>query len=305
MALRFDIDRLGAVPATLVGLSAVLLWSTFMGTLRHVAECLGPTLGPACCYTAASAFLVLVQGWPKLSRFPRRWLVAGLVLFPAYEFSFALALGFARNGRQAIEIAMLNYLWPAFTILFAVLFLRRRAGFLLVPGLAAAMAGVCLVVAGDGGLDAAAMLANMADNPAGYAIGLAVALVWATYCTAAVRLSGGETSVTPFLFATTAALWFFHLLFPAEGAVPGFTPSTLAFVCLSALPIGWGYTAWNIGIIRGSVTVLAVASYFIPVFSSFFASVLLDAALGARFWQGTGLVCLGSLLCWAATRQGR
>ncbi|HCI6732136.1 TPA: EamA family transporter, partial [Klebsiella variicola subsp. variicola] len=42
---------------------------------------------------------------------------------------------------------------------------------------------------------------------------------------------------------------------------------------------------------------------FTPVLSSALAAVLLSAALSWSFWQGAGMVCLGSLLCWYATRR--
>ena len=33
------------------------------------------------------------------------------------------------------------------------------------------------------------------------------------------------------------------------------------------------------------------------------AAILLSATLSWSFWQGAGMVCLGSLLCWYATRR--
>jgi drug/metabolite transporter (DMT)-like permease len=43
--------------------------------------------------------------------------------------------------------------------------------------------------------------------------------------------------------------------------------------------------------------------YFTPVLSSALAAALLSAALSWSFWQGAGMVCAGSLLCWQATRR--
>ena len=64
-----------------------------------------------------------------------------------------------------------------------------------------------------------------------------------------------------------------------------------------------GYALWNIGIIRGNLTLLATASYSAPVLSSAFAAVWLGASLTMQFWQGAVLVTLGSLICWLATRE--
>ena len=70
-----------------------------------------------------------------------------------------------------------------------------------------------------------------------------------------------------------------------------------------AFAMAGGYALWNIGIIRGNLTLLATASYSAPVLSSAFAAVWLGASLTLQFWQGAVLVTVGSLLCWHATRQ--
>ncbi|CDL08998.1 Permease of the drug/metabolite transporter (DMT) superfamily [Klebsiella pneumoniae IS43] len=59
----------------------------------------------------------------------------------------------------------------------------------------------------------------------------------------------------------------------------------------------------TLGILHGNVSLLAAASYFTPVLSSALAAILLSATLSWSFWQGAGMVCLGSLLCWYATRR--
>ncbi|MEG0632408.1 MAG: EamA family transporter, partial [Pseudomonas sp.] len=63
-----------------------------------------------------------------------------------------------------------------------------------------------------------------------------------------------------------------------------------------------GYALWNIGILRGNLTLLATASYGAPVLSSAFAALWLGAHLTPQFWQGAVLVTAGSLVCWHATR---
>ncbi|MGF7025614.1 hypothetical protein [Sphingobacterium sp. HSC-15S19] len=67
--------------------------------------------------------------------------------------------------------------------------------------------------------------------------------------------------------------------------------------------MGFGYAAWNIGILKGNPTLLAGASYFTPVLSSVLYSFMLATTLGLSFWQGSIMVCLGSVLCWFATKE--
>lgn len=79
-------------------------------------------------------------------------------------------------------------------------------------------------------------------------------------------------------------------------------PVVIKLITVS-VALGLAYAAWNVGILHGNVSLLAAASYFTPVLSSALAAVLLSAALSWSFWQGAGMVCLGSLLCWYATRR--
>jgi len=77
----------------------------------------------------------------------------------------------------------------------------------------------------------------------------------------------------------------------------------LLYLLLAAAAMGFGYAAWNVGILGGHVTVLAGASYFIPIFSSVLSATLLRIPLSLAFWQGASMVCAGSVLCWLATRE--
>ncbi|MFZ1871711.1 MAG: EamA family transporter, partial [Chania sp.] len=101
--------------ATLFGLLAIVLWSSVVGLIRSVSEGLGPVGGAAMIYSVSTLFLLIVMGIPKLRDFPRSYLIIGSLLFVAYEICLSLSLGYASNRMQAIEVGMINYLWPCFT----------------------------------------------------------------------------------------------------------------------------------------------------------------------------------------------
>ena len=289
--------------ATWIGLIAVLLWSSIVGLIRGVSEHFGATGGAALIYTVASALLLLTVGPTRIRTFPRRYLLWGSVLFVAYELCLALSIGYAHTSRQAIEVGMVNYLWPALTMVFAIVFNRQKANALIVPGFIVAIAGICRVLGGDQGLDLRGMLANVADNPLSYGLAFAGAVIWATYCTVTARIAEGRNGVTLFFMLTAAALWLKFALIGGEAMqVSGVA---LAYLALAAAAMGFGYAAWNVGILHGNVTLLAGASYFIPVLSAAVAALLLRTPLAPAFWQGAAMVCAGSILCWLATRTKR
>ena len=271
--------------------------------VRGVSESLGATGGAAMIYTVASALLLLTIGFPDLSKFPKNICSGAGCCSSRTSCALALSIGYASNGQQAIEVAMVNYLWPSFTLVAAIVFNKQRANLLVVPGVLLSMLGICRVLGGDRGLDPAGMLHNVADNPLSYGLAFVGALIWAGYCTVTARLADGKNGVTPFFMLVALALW---IKFAIEGG-GGMTFSLHAviYIVLAASALGFGYAAWNTGIMYGNVTVIVGASYFTPVLAALLAATLLHAPLSIEFWQGALMVCGGSILCWLATRSRR
>ncbi|MDN8181528.1 aromatic amino acid DMT transporter YddG [Acinetobacter baumannii] len=289
--------------ATLIGLIAVLLWSSIVGLIRSVSESLGATGGAAMMYSVASVFLLISIGFPKISEFPKRYLIWGSLLFVSYELCLALSIGYSNTNRQAIEVGMVNYLWPALTMVAAILFNNQKSNWLVIPGFVIAILGICWVLGGEQGLDLASMLENIKDNPLSYGLAFVGALIWATYCTVTARIANGKNGVTLFFMLTALVLWVKYLVI--GGAPMVFNFHAIIYLVLAAAAMGFGYAAWNVGILHGNVTILAGASYFIPVFSAALAAIVLQTPLSMSFWQGAAMVCIGSVLCWLATRQKR
>ncbi|MBD8528937.1 MULTISPECIES: aromatic amino acid DMT transporter YddG [unclassified Massilia] len=289
--------------ATMIGLVAVLLWSSIVGLIRSVSDHLSPTGGAAMMYSVASVFLLLSVGHVRLRDFPRRYLAWGSLLFVTYELCLSLSIGYAHSARQAIEVGMVNYLWPTFTIVAAILFNRQKTNLLIVPGFLLSIVGICWVLGGEQGFDLAGMLDNVRDNPLSYGLAFAGALIWAAYCTVTARIAGGKNGVTLFFILVSASLWIKYLL--EGGGAMDFSFDAIVYLLLAAGAMGFGYGAWNVGILHGNVAILAGASYFIPVFSAALSALLLRAPLSLAFWQGAAMVSGGAILCWLATRAKR
>lgn len=300
--------------ATLIGLLAVLCWSGTLGLMRSVAEALGPVGGAATIFSVSAALLA-VRGlplrvlWQQASRV---YLLAGGLLFVAYEVCLALAIGLAQTRGQAMELAMINYLWPSLTIAFAVALRKQHARWWLWAALAVCMYGLWLVLAAGGaqaelgslqneaGAWLKAALTNARANPLAYGLAFLAALLWPAYSLLAREFGRGADGVPVFLLAVALALWLQWLLGPQplmQWSV-GVALQALVIGALTAL----GYTCWDYGVQRGHLAVLAAGSYFTPVLSALLASVWLAVQPGALFWQGVLLICAGSLLCWLATR---
>ena len=286
--------------ATLLGLLAILLWSSVVGLIRSVSEGLGPIGGAAMIYSVSAVFLLLALRMPNLRLFPRPYLLLGSLLFVSYEICLSLSLGYANTRLQAIEVGMINYLWPCFTVLMALVFNGQKAKWWLLPGLLLCLFGIGWIMSGEGGWSPAQMLENVRSNPLSYSLAFGGAVIWALYCNLTKKIAQGHNGVVLFITLTALALWLKYA-FSSENGMQFTLPVTLTLLC-AGMAMGAGYAAWNVGILRGNMTLLATASYFTPVLSAVFAALVLNTALTANFWQGVVMVTAGSLICWRATR---
>ncbi|EGS6496949.1 TPA: aromatic amino acid DMT transporter YddG [Vibrio parahaemolyticus] len=288
---------------TLYGCIAILSWSCLLGIARLVTESLGPVGGAAMLYSLSSIFLLLVVGIPKLSYFSSKYLIVGGAMFVCYEIFLALALGYSNSRAQAIEVSIVNYLWPALTVLFAVLGSNKKPNWLLYPAVTLAFIGVAWTVSGDNGLSPTQIISNVSSNPLVYFMAFTGAVIWAVYCNLTQRQQSKHNAITLFFIATAVSLWVKYAF--ADEPTMTFSWSALGYLFASAALMAGGYGLWNIAIVGGNMVFLATLSYFTPIFSALFSSLILGVTLSNSFWQGVVMVTVGSLLCWLVTKEKR
>ncbi|EGQ8032245.1 aromatic amino acid DMT transporter YddG [Vibrio parahaemolyticus] len=288
---------------TLYGCIAILSWSCLLGIARLVTESLRPVGGAAMLYSLSSIFLLIVVGIPKLSYFSSKYLIVGGAMFVCYEIFLALALGYSNSRAQAIEVSIVNYLWPALTVLFAVLGSNKKPNWLLYPAVTLAFIGVAWTVSGDNGLSPTQIISNVNSNPLVYFMAFTGAVIWAVYCNLTQRQQSKHNAITLFFIATAVSLWVKYAF--ADEPTMTFSWSALGYLFASAALMAGGYGLWNIAIVGGNMVFLATLSYFTPIFSALFSSLILGVTLSNSFWQGVIMVTVGSLLCWLVTKEKR
>lgn len=294
-----------AQKATAIGLIAVLCWSCTIGLMRAVAEPLGAVGGAASLYTMAALCIAVVRGrkgWRELARWRSMhpvYLWGCGALFVVYEICLSVAVGLADDRSQAMEIGVINYLWPSLTIAFAVLWGQQHARRWLWPGLLICLWGLARVLGGES-FSLSTLWLHVQGNPAAYGMAFAAALLWPSYSLLARRYGAGFNAVGLFVTWTAIALWLQWLR--QDAAPMQWSGSTALQLFLAGALTALGYSCWEHGIQHGKLAVLAAASYFTPVLSALTASLLLQVLPGWSFWQGVVLVTLGSLICWWATR---
>lgn len=286
--------------ATLCGIAAILLWSMSVALTRSLSEVLGPFGAGAAIYSVSGLLVLLVTGLPKIREQRAAYLLGCGSLFVIYMVCFALAIGMAASRQQTLEIGLINYLWPSLTLLFALPLLKISARWWLWPGIILAFCGVVWVVSG-GSLNLTDFINNVSANPLAYLLAAIAAIAWALYSNLVRVYCRGKGVLPLFLFVTALCLWIMTPIFsrlPTE-MIP---MSALLELLLMGSTTAIAYLCWDTAMRKGNVTLVAALSYFTPLFSILIASLWLNAQPNSAFWPGVGLVVIGSLLCWSASK---
>jgi drug/metabolite transporter (DMT)-like permease len=247
--------------ATLIGFTAILLWSFLAvftaasGTmppfqLTAVTFGIGGLAGVLLWRVRPSAMKALRQPWPV-------WLLGVVGLF-GYHASYFIAL---RNA-PPVEAGLINYLWPLLIVLFSAMLPGERLRWHHVAGALLALAGAALVVTGGQGL------ALKSEYLFGYGAALVAAVVWSSYSVLSRRFAAVPSdAITGFVLATSLLAGICHL-FLEQTVWPTGLWQWAAIVALGLGPVGLAFYVWDIGVKHGDIQVLGAASYAAPLLST-------------------------------------
>lgn len=266
--------------ATRIGLLAIALWST-LALATAATGAVPPFLLTALTFGIGGVVgLVAALRGPGLGvlRQPLSAWVHGIGGLFGYHLLYFTAMKLAPPA----EAGLICYLWPLLIVLLSASLPGQslRAGQVL--GALLGLAGVGVLFAGKGlsGFSAQAL--------PGYLAAFAAAFVWAAYSVASRRFGQVPTeAVAGFCLGTAALSALCHLaleppLWPATGG------EWLAVLLLGLGPVGAAFYAWDIGMKRGDVRFLGVASYAAPALSTL---LLVAAGFGEARWT-LALACL-------------
>ncbi len=282
------------------GLLAILIWSTTFAVARSLTESLGFLTTGACAYGAgglvACAAVMLNGSFGAMFRLPGRYLGCCGALFAAYTVLVYVAVGTAPDRTHAAVVTVINYLWPALTLVFSIPLAGERARWTLWPGVSMALAGTFLAVisVNQAGLSAAAESLRAGALP--YACAAAAAIAWALYSNLSRRYGAKEAGAVPlFLLASGIILAAARLLRPEQSVWTAKTYGELAYMAL--FPAAVAYVLWDRGMRTGNFLLLASASYFAPVLGTLWMVLYLGVPGRAALWIGCALVTAGAFVC--------
>ncbi len=273
--------------ATLIGVSAVLMWST----LASLAVALGDI--PPFQVTAMALFIggavglavTAVRG--RLGALKQPWTVYAVGIGGIF-FYHALYFAALRNA-PAAEAGLVAYLWPLLIVLLSSLLPGERLTARHVIGALLGFAGAAALILakGAGGFSGAWL---------GDALALGCAFVWSGYSVLSRRLKEAPTEVVAGFCLISAALAVpCHFAFE-QTVLPVGPGAWLAVLGLGLLPLGLAFYVWDFGVKNGDIKLLGVASYAAPLLSTLllvglgYATATWALALAAALIVGGALV---------------
>lgn len=296
--------------ATAGGLVAILLWSTTVALGRSLSERLGPLTAAAAVYLVAGVLGGLHRAWRspgaalRPGNFSPRYLAGCGSLFALYAALLYGALGWARDRDDVLAVGLLNYLWPALTILLSLPLLGTRANGWLIPGTLLALAGIVSVCAPGGGEGARTTLAVWTRSPWACGLATAAALVWALYSNLARRWGHGQPggAVELFLIGTGGMLLLGRAFHPEVSTWSG--RAGMEALALGAMTsVAYGLWEWSMR--EGDFPKVAAASYFTPLLSTLVSAAYLGVVPGSKVWIGAVLLVAGAMLSATSIATGQ
>jgi drug/metabolite transporter (DMT)-like permease len=288
--------------STASSLGAILLWSTTFAFARSLSEQVGPLTAGAAAYLIGGSFCLLRLGWsPKrfseLLKLPRPYLLGCGSLFAFYPAVIYLAVGLAKDREQLLEIALVNYLWPALTILLFLTLLKKRTSFWLILGTALALTGVLLVMTQGAHVSWASFHEHLRSNPAAYVLALAGAIAWALYSNLARRWSkpGGDGAVELFMPATGLVLLAMRFMTTEP---TGWSVRAIGEASGLAVVTTLAYGLWDVAMRKGNLLLVVACSYFTPLLSTAVSCLYLKVSPSPTLWIGCLLLVSGSIMTW-------
>lgn len=284
--------------ATAIGFIAVLLWSS-LALLTVATAPVPPFLLNALTFGIGGAvglvWIAGTGGGRRLRAVSPAVLAFGIAGLFGYHALYFSALRLA----PAAEAGLIAYLWPLLIVLFSGLLPGEQLTRRHILGALIAFAGAALII-----------LSRQRDAMApGAAVGLGLAflcaLTWAAYSVGSRRLGTAPTeAVAVFCLATALLSVPFHLALE-ETQWPQDAIGWGAVLGLGLGPVGLAFYVWDVGMKKGDIQLLGVASYAAPLLSTL-ALVLAGVAEPTPVLAlAAALIAAGALLAARAGQGGK
>ncbi|MES2665295.1 MAG: EamA family transporter [Pseudomonadota bacterium] len=244
--------------ATAIGFTAVLMWA-LLALLTIGSAPVPPFLLNALCFGIGGTIGLIWtarQGFGVLRGVSWKVYAFGTIGLFGYHALYFTAF---RLGPDA-STGLIAYLWPLFIVLFSGLLPGERLTVRHVVGAVIALAGAAVIVL--------SARSGTGANLAALVLAFLCALTWAGYSVLSRRLGRVPTeTVTVFCLATAGLSVIAHLALE-QTVWPQGPQGWISVLALGLGPVGLAFFTWDVGMKKGDIQLLGVASYAAPLLST-------------------------------------
>jgi len=237
----------------LLGLVTIFFWAS-LATLAKRLVHLPPFFILAVCFFMGSlpGFFKPKQMFPNV-----KTTLLGISGYFFYHFFLFYSFRFA----PAIEVNLINYLWPILLVLFTPLFFKqsklKRHHFV---GGVLAIIGCFFLVMGEG-------IEFKTQHLKGYMLAFAAALTWPIYSLGKKKLPEVSVwAISGFCFGASLLAFMTHLLL--EPHVVILSEYFFPLLLLGLGPFGLAFYTWDLALKKGDARLIGALSYLTPVLST-------------------------------------
>lgn len=280
--------------ATALGAIAIFLWS-LLAFFSVGAGNVPPFQLSAICFVIGGiigVFWALKTGHflNTIKSIDLKTLALGVFGIFGYHFFYFTALDLAPPA----SAGLIAYLWPLLIVLFAGFLPNEQVKISHIFGAIIAFAGAALIIGGSASFSSSYVY--------GYLSAVLCALIWSSYSVLSRLTSAKPTEIVAIYCVLSAFLAIFaHILFE-DTVWPQTNFEWVSVFALGLGPVGSAFYVWDIGMKKGNIQILAIASYSTPLVSTLWLIIFGIAEASWVLLVSAALISLGAAVAVLAER---
>jgi len=289
---------------TFYGIFAILLWSTTVAIVRSITAKINAIQAGAVTFSISGVicilFMVVNKNFDSIVNHPIEYLLICGLLFVIYTVALFVAIERAIDNQQAMELGLINYLWPSLTVVLSLVLTGQGVNLLLVPGILIAVFGVFIVISQQAIFTWKSITHNIRSNVIAYLAALIAAITWAIYSNLTNLWANPNAESAVFVFIPITGLIFSIFSLRNNQSILKWEKKTMLEIFFLSISTILSYLFWDISMRKANVSFVAILSYFTPFFSTLAVGFYHKESFSKKLWIGCILIIAGSILSWVS-----
>ncbi len=231
----------------------------------------------------------LIPRWKSLKKYGLKDYTYMIFLGFLGTYFYYILLYYAYANTRGIEVLILQYSWPLFTMLLSILILKERLN--IRRSIAGFLGFLAVVLVITGGKPGEIYVSNVRVD---------LIVIFAAFVFALFSVLSKGVRYDPFVllfvyFGSATIFSFFSMLIFSEAALPG--GNTWIPVIVNGLLVnGYSYLFWILALKRADASYVAPFVFLTPILSTFYLVVFMRERLSPIYGLSLSLIIISGIL---------